>query len=526
MRTQGHDPLRDDEPVWCRTGWVDPTGYLNGWWRLQRDAFERLLAVRDVHDLGLAGWELALLGPWSHVVQAALARFEHALRDAPAAGRGGARVLALTALARDLWMESLIARGSHATGSDAALCRSRFHAEQRIGRRVLQASRQLGGGLVKAAQFASTRPDLLSPSITTQLSAVHDQLPAHPWSVTEATLIHELGCPVSAVFAEIDPEPVASASIAQVHRGRLVDGREVAIKVQHPGLEQLVDADLAAFESLVCVFERLEPSLQLRPILDYLRWSLPREIDFLREAESATALAAVLAHRHDVMVPAVHDALTTPRLLVTDWIDGIKITDLAGLQRAGVDHAQLATTLIEVYAEQLLWSAWCHADPHPGNLLVRPEADGPVLVLLDHGLTFRLPEALREQLRDASAAMADGDPWALIDVLGRLGIAIDTDVDTNLLVWLSEVLLGKGAGARMRAALDEDDTADTTEVADGNAGLSRRLGGMIGGVSSEVFAVGRCMGMVDGISRQLAPGIDAMQVFERLRLARNADTVS
>jgi hypothetical protein len=503
---------------------IDPSAWLTGWWALQRDVFERLLTVRGAEDLRLAGWEIALLGPWSHALQVELGRFEQALSAGPAGVRGTVRALALGALARDVWLESLIARGSHASGSPSALARSRLHAEQRIGRRLSQASRTLGGGLVKAAQFASTRPDLLPAVVTDALAVVQDRLPAHPWRVTEATLRSELGASLATVFADIDPVPVASASIAQVHRGRLLDGREVAIKVCHPGLEQLVEADLAAFEALITLFEQLEPDLQLRPILAYLRWSLPREIDLAREADAALALSRAFAHRDDVRVPQVHTACSSARVLVSDWVDGIRITDRAALSRAGVDLDRLAVLLIETYAEQLLWGEWCHADPHPGNLLVQPGPGGPVLVLLDHGLTFQLPATLREQLRDASAAMAAGDPWALVEVLGGLGIALDVAADTRLLVWLSEVLLGRGAGERMRAAFDDKEAGVDDRPAGGTAAFGRRLTGMISGVSSEVFAVGRCMGMVDGVSRQLAPAIDAMQVFERLRLAK-ADEV-
>ena len=153
--------------------------------------------------------------------------------------------------------------------------------------RVLDAAAALGGTLIKAAQFASARPDLLPAAYTESLSELQDRVPPQPWSVIEETVVREIGRPVSEVFQEFNPEPIAAASIAQVHRARLKDGRMVAVKVQYPGIKSLVEADLTALESIFGTISRLEPSVRLQPILDYLRWTLPMELDFRREAEAS-----------------------------------------------------------------------------------------------------------------------------------------------------------------------------------------------------------------------------------------------
>jgi predicted unusual protein kinase regulating ubiquinone biosynthesis (AarF/ABC1/UbiB family) len=153
--------------------------------------------------------------------------------------------------------------------------------------RVLDAAAALGGTLIKAAQFASARPDLLPAAYTESLSELQDRVPPQPWSVIEETVVREIGRPVSEVFQEFNPEPIAAASIAQVHRARLKDGRMVAVKVQYPGIKSLVEADLTALESIFETISRLEPSVRLQPILDYLRWTLPMELDFRREAEAS-----------------------------------------------------------------------------------------------------------------------------------------------------------------------------------------------------------------------------------------------
>jgi len=161
-------------------------------------------------------------------------------------------------------------------------------------------------------------------------------------------------------------------------------GRAVAVKVQYPDVENLVVTDLAVLEQIVKVVDRLAPSIKLRPILDYLKETLPLELDFRREAESMMRLRAALGYRSDVIVPAFFPDLSTGRLLVMGCIEGIKITKREALERAG-------KLLNYVYGDQMLRLGILHADPHPGNLLVQP---GPRIVLLDHGLTVSLAPSL------------------------------------------------------------------------------------------------------------------------------------
>ena len=148
--------------------------------------------------------------------------------------------------------------------------------------RSLDAAEDLGGVLIKAGQFASTRPDLLPQAYTATLSSLQDRVPPQPYATVREALVRELGRPPEEVFSGFDREPVAAASIAQVHRASLRDGREVAVKVQYPGIAGLVEADLGALEAIFGALARLEPGVRLQPITDYLRWTLPLELDFRR----------------------------------------------------------------------------------------------------------------------------------------------------------------------------------------------------------------------------------------------------
>src|SRR3989449_3622201 len=207
---------------------------------------------------------------------------------------------------------------------------------QRSANRILETAISLGGALIKACQFASTRPDLLPAVYIRTLAPLQDRMPARSWSEIEKAITRELGQRPTDVFAEIEREPVAAASIAQVHRARLHDGREVAVKVQYPDIENLVATDLAVLEQIVKAIARLAPAIQLQPIVDYLNETLPLELDFTHEAESMTSLRAALAHRADALVPAVMPDLSTEHLIVMEYIYGIKITDREALEQAGL----------------------------------------------------------------------------------------------------------------------------------------------------------------------------------------------
>jgi predicted unusual protein kinase regulating ubiquinone biosynthesis (AarF/ABC1/UbiB family) len=299
------------------------------------------------------------------------------------------------------------------------------------------------------------------------------------------------------VFAEIEREPVAAASIAQVHRARLHDGREVAVKVQYPDIENLVATDLTVLEQIVKAIARLAPAIQLQPIVDYLKETLPLELDFEHEAESMTSLRTALAHRPDALVPASLPELSTEHLLVMEYIEGIKITDREALEQAGISPHEVAQLLNDLYADQMLHLGILHADPHPGNLRVQP---GPRLVLLDHGLTVPLAPSLVDALRKMVQSLARGDFDALTGALVEAGLKFDKEVDLTSLLQLVGVLLGND-----QANESDETVGDAVEV-----GL--RIGKSIGTIPTDLLLVGRVLGLLDGITKQLDPSMDTMEI--------------
>lgn len=442
-------------------------------------------------DLSRAQWFL-----WTG---ANLAAGERAGRGAPSVGGPSPRALVLGTIAADLYLgyTTLKERARWLPGTVRE--EDWLLAHRRGAGRLLDAAEALGGTLIKAGQFASSRPDLLPAAYTGELASLQDRVPPQPAGVIEDAVARELGRPIAEVFSSFDREPVAAASIAQVHRATLRDGRDVAVKVQYPGIPALIEADLEALESIFDVIAGLEPDVHLQPIADYLRWTLPLELDFGREAGAMDGLRRALGHRPDVVVPEVVEGMTTERLLVMDFVEGIRISDREALLAAGIDPSAVAQTLIDAFAEGLYRRGVLHADPHPGNLLVQPGPEGPRLVLLDHGLTMDLEPSFVAALSRMVGAMREGDIERLTLSLGETGLPVGPDTDVETLLGVVGVLLG-GDRQEARPELGE---------------LGRGLGASVGDLPPRLLLVGRAIGLLDGITRTLDPDLDVLDIVAR-----------
>jgi predicted unusual protein kinase regulating ubiquinone biosynthesis (AarF/ABC1/UbiB family) len=412
-------------------------------------------------------------------------------------GARSPRTPALGTVAADLYLGYVALRERSRWFSGLVTERDRELQHRRGATRVLDTAEALGGVLIKAGQFASTRPDLLPSAYTEKLASLQDRVPPQPPAMIREAVARELGRPIEDVFSFFDPEPVAAASIAQVHWARLRDGAEVAVKVQYPGISGLIEADLDALDTIFDAVAGLEPNIRLRPISDYLRWTLPLELDFGREAEATGVLREALADRDDVIVPGVVEGLTTERLLVMKFVEGVKVTDVQGLKRAGVRPREVAVLLNDVYAEQLFARGVLHADPHPGNLFVQLEGGRPRLVLLDHGLTLGLDAGFVSALERLVRALEGGELAEISSSLAEAGLPVDEGTDLESLLAIVGVMLG---GER------QDSVA---------RGFDLGLGASIGNIPPKLLLIGRAIGLLDGITRQLDPDLDALEIVGR-----------
>jgi predicted unusual protein kinase regulating ubiquinone biosynthesis (AarF/ABC1/UbiB family) len=427
-------------------------------------------------------------------MKAGLSVQEHATRLFPA-GQSLSRSLVMACVSSDILLGYSSLRERAKWFPQLVKQRDWELQHQRSANRVLETAASLGGALIKGCQFASTRPDILPAEYIRPLASLQDRLPARSWAEIEKAIASELGRPPEDVFAEIERAPVAAASIAQVHRARLKDGRTVAVKVQYPDVETLVATDLAVLEKIVTLVARLAPSIDLGPILEYLNETLPLELDFRREAESMMSLRAALAGRSDVIVPEFFPDLSTGRLLVMEYIEGIKITDREALERAGIPPSNVARLLNLVYGDQMLRLGVLHADPHPGNLLVQP---GPRLALLDHGLTVVLTPALVDALNKLVQALTRGDLAGVYEALVKAGLRLEGEVDIVTLLSLAGVVLGQGG----------DESGEKGDA----VGAGMQFLKSIGGLPVDLLMVGRALSLIDGITKQLDPNIDIVEL--------------
>ena len=249
------------------------------------------------------------------------------------------------------------------------------------------------GLMIKTAQFLGTRPDVLPEAYVEILSKLQDEVPPEPWPRIRELIETELRCKIEDVFVEFDERPVASASLAQVHRAVLKDGRVCAVKVQYPGIGRIVDIDLKNLSFFIGVLNKLDRSMDYKFVAEEMRNNIPLELDFINEGHNAERIAADFKDVDDVIVPDIYWDYTTKRVLTMEYIDGVKVTDFEGLKRIGVDTADIAKIIVYAFAEMIIRHGFFHADPHPGNLFVLP---GPKLVLLDFGQAKALPPDFRQ----------------------------------------------------------------------------------------------------------------------------------
>jgi predicted unusual protein kinase regulating ubiquinone biosynthesis (AarF/ABC1/UbiB family) len=344
---------------------------------------------------------------------------------------------------------------------------------RRNARNIRRTAIAMQGLVLKGCQFLSARADVLPAPYVEVLGTLQDRVPPRDAEIIRAVVEEELGRPIDEVFEAFAPEPVAAASLAQVHEARLLGGRRVAVKVQYPGIGTLVRSDLSNLRTLFHALEVLEPDFDLVPLLEELGEMIPRELDFRAEAENATRIARDLEARGDVRVPEILPEWSTARILVMEFFDGIKVTDREALEAAGIDPAWVARTLIEVFCEQILVHGFFHADPHPGNLFVLPApvrpnepngstgptgsdgSNGAKLGLVDFGLAKELPKRFREGVLEFAAALLQGESEGMGRALIDLGFET-RDGEEDALHEIAEVLLHAGKEIRSAGRVDPE----------------------------------------------------------------------
>ena len=311
--------------------------------------------------------------------------------------------------------------------------------------RIRLAIEELGPSFIKLGQILSTRPDRVGMALAQELQRLQTHVPCDKPEVVRATIESELGRPVDELFADFDPSPLASASIGQVHRARLISGEDVVIKVQHAGTRRRMEIDLDILGGLAQLADGIPELRHYRPqaTVAEFRRVVRRELDFAREARNLQQFARDFARSKHVRIPRLYPALCTSRVLTMEWLDGAKISELTKCKDVkkgeapttngehphssciipdssftSADLRKIARRGAEMYLEMVFQHGFYHGDPHPGNLVV---LEGGAIGLLDFGLVGRLDESLREDIEDMLAAIVSQDAQQLTSLVMRLG---------------------------------------------------------------------------------------------------------
>lgn len=283
--------------------------------------------------------------------------------------------------------------------------------------RIRRALEDLGPTFIKLGQILATRVDLFPPDWIAEFSKLQDAAPAVPYAELWEHMMHDLGKPPESIFQRIEQQPLAAASLAQVHRAWLADGRAVILKIRRPGIRKLVEADLRLLARLAEIVEVEAPDLQRyhpRQVVRQFTHSLRRELDFAVECRNAERVAANFAGHSNIIIPAIHWQWTSPGLNVQDFIDGIPGSDLAAVDQAGLDRKLLAQRGIHAVLKMIVDDGFFHADPHPGNVFYLP---GNRIALIDFGMIGRLSAERRFQLTQLLYGLAYQDTDKVVDVL-------------------------------------------------------------------------------------------------------------
>jgi predicted unusual protein kinase regulating ubiquinone biosynthesis (AarF/ABC1/UbiB family) len=334
------------------------------------------------------------------------------------------RIIAWEVIIRRLAGERFVARG-------------RSRRWRHYARRFRALAISMGGVMIKMGQFVSSRVDVLPPEITDELAGLQDQVPLVDFNYIKATIESELG-PLEENYLWVNPEPIAAASLGQVHRAQLHNGDRVVVKVQRPHITDIVQTDLKALGVVARLAMRFGPirrRADVPALLDEFSRVLWEELDYRKEADNALTFSSMFADDPGIYIPAVYLQHTTHCVLTLEDVTSIKINDYAAIEQAGIDRKEVARRLLNCYLHQIFDQHFFHADPHPGNLFVyplpekSPNGSKPThkgrdfyLIFVDFGMTGRLTPQIAQGLRETLIAVITQDAEAMVACYQKLGV--------------------------------------------------------------------------------------------------------
>ncbi len=418
----------------------------------------------------------------------------------------------------------------------------------RIARRFRNLALELGGMQIKLGQFLSSRADIVPEAVRRELAGLQDEVPPAPTGHVLEVILEELGAAPNELFLSFDQEAVAAASLGQVHFATLQDGREVAVKVQRPFIDRIIEVDLSAVAWVIRLIKGYPPirrRADLEALLAEFGKVLVQELDYIQEARSGQRFRENFAEVQGIYIPEPIMQYTTRRVLVMERISGLKISDLRALEQVGVSRIELAARLNNCYLKQFFLDGFFHADPHPGNLFVRLEPELPpvylehsqaggatyrsgvlnnghlvgddeahaiapgrpfTLIFVDFGMVGTLPSQTMDVIRRGVVGLATNDAERIVASLDQLNMILPGS-DRRPIVQAVEVLLRHSFNRTMREMTNLDVEMIFDETKDIIYDLPFQI-------PQDLLYFGRALSMVAGLSTEICPDINLFQELQ------------
>ncbi|MEM6392606.1 MAG: AarF/UbiB family protein [Planctomycetota bacterium] len=360
---------------------------------------------------------------------------------------------------------------------------------------------RLGPTYIKLGQMLSGQLSVLSKPYTDAIARLQDDVKPIAFETIERTIEEGLGKPVTELFGSFDREPLAAASLGQVHRATLPDGTPVAVKVQRPGVEEQIAGDFDAIEPIAKLLDRFfDERYGFVEMLEQARAMVRQETDYRLEAANLTRVRSIVSGEPRLVVPKAYSGLVSKRVLVMDFVSGKKVTDVPGEEIATLDGAGLAELVFKAYLDMILVHGVYHADPHPGNVLLTENGE---LALIDMGMVGRVPPRLRDRLMQLILAVVQGRGDHAAEVAIKIGMPARDFDQRRFVLRVSDLVMAQ-----------KDRSIEDLRFGDVIVKIAQVCGEERLRVPPQLTAIGKAMVQLDDVGLCLDPGFEPKQAID------------